>query len=293
MPRAQVSCRSGHPTPVRGARVQPVCRSAGFHGDVRQEARVAGFTLTETVYARGECIPRHAHACAHFCLVLRGGYTECYGTHSREYGPPAVVFHPEGEVHSNRFHGSGGRLFRVIVPGPAADRLREAVSLLDDRVFVVGGMPARLATRLYREFREPDAMSPLVAEGLILELLGLAARGPAGSDGGVPPRWLCRAADLLRDRFRENLPLGEVARAAGVHPAYLARVFRRHFRCSAGEYVRQLRVEHARRELSRGDAPLAEIALEAGFSDQSHLTNISRRHTGLTPSAYRKLFRTR
>jgi AraC-like DNA-binding protein/quercetin dioxygenase-like cupin family protein len=279
--------------PVRGTRVQPVCRSAGFHGDVRQEARVAGFTLTETVYARGEHIPRHAHACVHFCLVLRGGYTECYGAHSREYGPTAVVFHPEGEVHSNRFHGSGGRLFRVVVPEPAAARLREAASLSDDRAFVVGGVPARLAARLYREFREPDSLSPLVAEGLILELLGLAARGSPDPGAGAAPQWLCRAADLLRDRFRENLSLGEVARAAGVHPAYLARVFRRHFRCSAGEYVRQLRVEHARRELSRGDAPLAEIALEAGFSDQSHLTNVFRRHTGLTPAAYRKLFRTR
>jgi AraC family transcriptional regulator len=97
----------------------------------------------------------------------------------------------------------------------------------------------------------------------------------------------------LRARFRENLSLDEVARTAGVHPAHLARSFRCHFRCSAGEYVRRLRVEHACRELCRRDTPLAAVALEAGFGDQSHLTVVFKRHTGLTPAAYRKLYRKR
>jgi AraC-like DNA-binding protein len=268
-------------------------RALRFFGDIRREERVADFILSETTFAPGQNIPRHSHTCAYFCLVLRGGYTECYGTRCRDYGPSTLIFHPEDEAHSNRFHNTGARLFRVIVPDLRATRVCEAARAFDDRVIVDGGTPARLAARVYREFCESDALSPLVTEGLILELVGMAARRSADSDGASPPRWLGPAVDMLRDRFLENLSLSEVALAAGVCPAHLARVFRRHFRCSAGEYVRRVRVEHACRELSRGDAPLAEIALGSGFADQSHLCRVFRRHTGLSPAAYRKVFRAR
>jgi AraC family transcriptional regulator len=271
--------------------VKPDCSVRPFYGAIRREDRVAGFTLTERVYEPGLHIPWHAHACPYFCLVLRGAYTESYGSRDGDYGPLTVVFHPEGDVHSDRFHGSGGRLFNVAVPPPWGARVREEAPLLDHRVSVEGGPPAWLATRLYREFQSPDGLSPFVVEGLILEILGEIVRRPEGTGGA--PRWLREAAEVLRDRFRENLSLDEVARTAGVHPAHLARSFRRHFGCSAGEYVRRLRVEHACRELCRREAPLAEIALEAGFGDQSHLTVVFKRHTGLTPAAYRKFYRKR
>jgi AraC family transcriptional regulator len=267
------------------------CAVRPFYGVTRREDRVAGFTLTDRVYEPGLHIPRHAHACPYFCLVLRGAYTESYGSRNRDYGPLTVVFHPEGDVHSDHFHQSGGRLFNVAVPQQWGARVREEAPLLDRQVSIEGGTPAWLATRLYQEFQAPDTLSPLVVEGLILEILGEVTRRPVGP--GAAPRWLREVAEVLHTRFRENLSLGEVARTAGVHPAHLARSFRSHFRCSTGEYVRRLRVVHACRELCRRDTPLAEIALEAGFVDQSHLSVVFKRHTGLTPAAYRRLYRPR
>ena len=95
--------------------VKPDCSVRPFYGAIRREDRVAGFTLTDRVYEAGLYIPRHAHACPFFCLVLHGAYTESYGSRDRDYGPLTVVFHPEGDVHSDRFHGSGGRLFNTWV----------------------------------------------------------------------------------------------------------------------------------------------------------------------------------
>jgi AraC family transcriptional regulator len=271
--------------------VRPDCSVRPFYGAIRRENRVAGFTLTERVYEPGLIIPWHAHACPYFCLVLRGAYTESYGSRDRDYGPLTVVFHPQGDVHSDRFHGSGGRLFNVAVSQPWGTRVREEAPLLDRRASVEGGTPAWLATRLYREFQSPDGLSPFVVEGLILEILGEVVRRPVAP--GAAPRWLLQAAEMLHARFRENLSLDEVAGTVGVHPAHLARSFRRHLRCSAGEYVRRLRVEYACRELCGRDTPLAEIALDCGFVDQSHLSVVFKRHTGLTPAAYRKFYRKR
>jgi transcriptional regulator GlxA family with amidase domain len=65
--------------------------------------------------------------------------------------------------------------------------------------------------------------------------------------------------------------------------------FRRVFRATVGEYVRRLRVDAAQRMLTNSDISLAQIALETGFADQSHLTRVFRRATGLTPKLYRAL----
>jgi AraC family transcriptional regulator len=273
--------------------VEPGRATATFYGQLRRQHQIAGFTLADSLYAPGLRIPWHGHACAYFCLVLRGAYTETCDGGSQSYGPLAVVFHPAGEAHSDVFGAVGGRVFNVAFPPPWAERLRERTGLLEGRASFQGGTPAWLAGRLYREFLEPDALSPLVVEGLVLEILGQAARRSVRPGGAVAPRCLRQAADLLHGRFRENLPLDEVARAAGVHPAHLARLFRRHLRCSVGEYVRRLRVEHACRVLCRGQTPLVEVALEAGFADHSHFCKVFKRHTGLTPAEYRKLFRTR
>jgi len=73
-----------------------------------------------------------------------------------------------------------------------------------------------------------------------------------------------------------------------VHPAYLARTFRSHFGTPLGSYARRLRLTWAASQLSSTDDPIARIALEAGFFDQSHFTRAFRQSYGMTPLAYRK-----
>ena len=91
----------------------------------------------------------------------------------------------------------------------------------------------------------------------------------------------------------ENLSLENIAASVGIHPTHFARAFRRHCGCTPGEYIRQLRVEFARRQLANSNRPLSEIALDSGFSDQSHFNKVFKRATGFTPAAYRRTFRTR
>ena len=75
----------------------------------------------------------------------------------------------------------------------------------------------------------------------------------------------------------------------GVHPAHLARCFKREYGQTVGEYARALRLEWAAEQLALDDASLAEIALGAGFADQSHFTRAFRQHAGVTPGRYREL----
>jgi carbonic anhydrase len=74
-----------------------------------------------------------------------------------------------------------------------------------------------------------------------------AAPGARGRRGGrepdrgdaaaTPPRWLAVARELLDDHCGEAVRVAERARAAGVHPVHLARVFRRYLGCTPGDYL--------------------------------------------------------
>ena len=86
--------------------------------------------------------------------------------------------------------------------------------------------------------------------------------------------------------------LARDVRLAGVHPSHLAHTFRARLGTSVGEYVRRLRVEWAAERLGDSDAPISAIAIQAGFSDQSHLTREMVRRLGVSPARLRSEGRT-
>ena len=136
-----------------------------------------------------------------------------------------------------------------------------------------------------------DSASPLAIEGLIFEILAEAVRSRVSTSEKKSPRWLEQVRDFLHANFSESIVLENVARIADVHPVHLARVFRRQTGGTIGEYVRRLRVEFACRRISVSNDSLIEIALAAGFTDQSHFARTFKNHLGVTPGEYRKVSR--
>jgi AraC-like DNA-binding protein len=111
------------------------------------------------------------------------------------------------------------------------------------------------------------------------------------------PRHDSSAHDLAR-RVRARLldhglvvdGIGEIAEQLGVSRYRLIRAFKRAYGLTPEDFRRQLRVERARDLLARSE-PLAAIAADAGFADQSHMTREFTRLLGLTPGAYRRVLR--
>src|SRR5205814_1630136 len=74
--------------------------------------------------------------------------------------------------------------------------------------------------------------------------------------------------------------------ATGDSPCHFARMFRRTTGKTPHQYAIGRRVECARRLLEAGELSIAAIAIDTGFASQSHLTEVFRRVTGVTPKAF-------
>ena len=266
-----------------------------FYGEVLESRTVAGFGLVETGYSPGQKLSRHSHEHACFCFVLQGGFIETCGKRERSCNPSSLIYRPSDEPHLNHFQNAGGRCFNIAIEPRWLERVSQFSGSPGISIHWRGGLLALLAMRLYQEFRQMDEVSSLVIEGLALEMFASTARHYSALERRErrTPRWVKQARELIQVHFSESLTLAGVAASVGVHPVHLARVFRQHYRCTIGEYVRQVRIEFASRELSVSDAPLAEIAFTSGFSDQSHFSKTFKRLTGQTPAQFRKASRLR
>ncbi|MEE9227153.1 MAG: AraC family transcriptional regulator [Acidobacteriota bacterium] len=267
-----------------------VLESGHYMGRAVSRYRAPGLYLNLSSYRQGQSLSRHSHRNAHFCMVMNGAYTERIDGHSLDRGPADLMFYPPGVSHSETHRTRGGH-FLIEIDPDVFKKFRDVGACIDRLMSLAAGPPRWTAIRLYREFRAPDRFSALSMEGLVLELLAETLRVSTCRTERPEPPWLDRAEEILRTRFVEPPGLAAIAAELGIHPVHLARRFRRRFGCTAGEYVRRLRLELAERELIGSDRSVGAVAHDAGFFDQSHFARLFKRKTGMAPGRYRKLFR--
>jgi AraC family transcriptional regulator len=255
---------------------------------------VDGFLVTRVRFPPLLRLPLHTHERATVAVILGGSFDGLMRSTSRPCPAATVLTEPAGEPHGNLFERAGADVLTV-QPDPARLELLEPLAcVLGEVNHMRDVMVATIARRAADELGAPDDVTPFAVEGLILELLALTARlrnAPASGLERQPPRWLGEARALLHDQYTERLRVSEVAAAVDVHPVHLARLFRLHYGTSVGGYVRALRITWAAGRLAGSDDGIAQIALQAGFFDQSHFTRSFKRQFGLTPLAYRNAAR--
>jgi AraC family transcriptional regulator len=101
-------------------------------------------------------------------------------------------------------------------------------------------------------------------------------------------RQLDAVFEYIECNLRKSLTVAELAAIAGASPSHFTRMFRAACGESPHRYVRTRRLLLAERLIAGSQLSLAGIALEAGFSDQSHLNRVMRVERGWTPGQYRR-----
>jgi AraC family transcriptional regulator len=240
------------------------------------------FELFQTNYAPGGRMGPHEDRIARVSVVTRGELWETVDGREERATSGSVVLKPAGVTHADELGPQGAAVLSFVLPewaeGPEWRVLR----------WFHGGHATAAATRFVAAVRFPNS-SPADAEDAIYDLLACVEGCGRSQPAGSPPPWLVRTRRRVAGEFAVRCSVRALAADAGVHPVYLTRMFRRHYGCSVMDYVRGLRVRAAADALASTRRSLAELALGAGFSDQSHLCRIFKADVGVTPGRYRSI----
>jgi AraC family transcriptional regulator len=152
-----------------------------------------------------------------------------------------------------------------------------------------------IATRmrtLQAELESPGLLGRLYIESLSYEIATRlirrhAAKPPAPRRGGLSPRQLRNVKEYIETNLSKEITLGDLATIAGVSKAHFCRAFQQSVGIVSHRYIVRQRVEVAKRLLVESKMPIAEVALAAGFGDQSHFTKHFRYLVGTTPWRFR------
>jgi AraC family transcriptional regulator len=232
-------------------------------------------------------VAAHEHEHAYLCFVLEGAFCERYQREERWGTPGSLLFYAERSSHAGRFAPEPSRTFHVELPADRWRPAREEAGSPRPRCTTRGWS---LACQLYLGFRSADPEEQLELEALTADLAAETLDWPVFPDSR--PGWLRRVREMLQERFAEPLTLAAIADEVDLHLCHVAREFRRRYGMSIGAYLRRVRTAQAARWLAQSGDAIADIALRAGFSDQSHLGRVFQRSVGTTPARYRALMQT-
>jgi AraC family transcriptional regulator len=203
--------------------------------------------------------------------------------------PPGhpVAYHTGGRVSFTTVHISRAALGEFLAMGtdwPA----RDLFAFRDPFV-------ASCVDSLLREARVPDRWSPrfvsAVTEALLLHLVRRSPSEPAPADAKSTGMKIAATRSRIDADLSADLSLEALAEEAGLSRAHFARTFRQVVNESPHRYVMNRRIEHAKELLAASTIELKEIAQEAGFCSQAHLTYVFRTRLAMTPQQYRRKHR--
>lgn len=267
----------------------------------REEARLtrhAGLGDLELLTARyrDHAYALHTHDSYVFGVVVAGA--EKLRINRKTHLAPAgsiIIVNPE-DPHDGEKGCDTGWAYRTCYPH--AELMREVAQDLELGhlpMFGQGILDAPdLASNFVRAHRLAVSGKTMEAEtAMLMALRGLtrrfadrSGRNPSSDDSEA-----ARRVRLYRERIESDpagpFDLGDLARTAGVTRFQVIRDFKRVAGMTPGQYLRDCRIRNAS-ALMRTGKPLAEIAFETGFADQSHLTRLFKSMRGLSPGAFRE-----
>ncbi|OUM95183.1 MAG: hypothetical protein A9Z00_14580 [Thermobacillus sp. ZCTH02-B1] len=147
---------------------------------------------------------------------------------------------------------------------------------------------------LVLELDNPERREPMIRILFAELLLRIAAlyRESADAVASGAERYVRQAAAFMREHYDRPLRVADIAASVNLHPVYLQRIFKRSTGRSVMAYLTAFRIEKAKMLLRQTDIPAGDIADYVGIGSRQYFHDLFKKHTGLTPAAYRRSFGT-
>jgi len=239
--------------------------------------------------------PRHSHDYYVICLIERGHQSFTHkGTKHLTSAGGVILINP-GAVHTGEAADRQGFEMRSLYP---------TTSLMETAFFELTGRHQGLP--FFKDVRVDQrraansilslhkaisqGASSLECESRVLWTLAQLIKRYADVNAteyplGTERKAIQQARHYIDEHFAEGMTLNQLAQQVALSPYYLLRVFHAEVGMPPYAYLESVRIRHAQRLIESGK-PLAEVALEVGFSSQSQLTRHFKKIIGATPGQY-------
>jgi len=141
-----------------------------FIGKLGKRIKFREFSFSEMSDCADEEIPLHTHEDAHFLLVVEGIYITSARNIPDFCSASTLIFNPAGTTHRDRFQTRGGRFFTVSLEPEGLSRVQDGINLITHSIGFPDVEVSWLGSRLYKELQTMDSVSPIIMEGMVLEL---------------------------------------------------------------------------------------------------------------------------
>lgn len=216
----------------------------------------------------------HWHEKIHLSSIIRGGNLESRKKEDIQVTPGKVMVYDQGEVHRNRFTAHPSRNLNI--------ELTEGF-FSGDTQFSHLSQNEGAQVDLYRIYMELLLQDDYSEQAISQILRSIFWKG----DHENPSEWIKQLETILNDRWDEFLSLEDLSSALRIHPVTISKYFAKTKGITLSDYMRKIKIKKAVDLLINSSRPITEIALSCGFSDQSHLTRLTKHYAGYTPGEIR------
>jgi len=215
--------------------------------------------------------------------------------------PGSVFIFPRGCDHTNIEISGGAHRFVVaeldgaglerLLPGgarPSDESLAAQLNIDDPHIAaILGNMVAEATAGCPSGSLYGESLS-LALAAYVAARYSVKVRRPETAEHGFSRTQLRTVIEYVQAHLRDDLSLVELATAINLSPRHFSRLFRKTFGTTPYQYVMGERINQVKTLLSTKRLSIVEIVDTLGFADQSHLTNVFRKATGLTPRRYQR-----
>ena len=260
-----------------------------------------GYQIQLKTFSPGEVYPLHRHEFCEFFLVAEGQLMQTFNGTETLLPPKSLQFCFADDEHLLGCYGnSPAKIFNIHVGNL---RFRKDLAALSDKWRIpiedctqrISPLPDEVfQSLLYKSEKlcrmdNSSAMAMVLFRLLTEEVLFLLAARTSDLDGTLPPEWLLRTYLEMQKAENFTAGLGRMVELSGKSQEHLCRTFRNHYGLTPREFILELKLMEAARQLAMG-IPVLDAATLAGFQNLSYFRKTFQARFAILPLQYRKKF---
>ncbi|MCD1116430.1 helix-turn-helix domain-containing protein [Chryseobacterium turcicum] len=259
-----------------------------FFGQTNKTLHFDGLVVTDTEYIH-PYVDWHYHENAYFTFLLQGNMLEGNKKEIYDCAAGTLLYHHWQDPHYNKKPDIFTRGFHIEIPKEWFEALNINQTHLEGSFNLKNPELKILMYKIFKESKINDSNSEISVAQLLLDIFSQLTTPKLLLE--KKPSWVKQIDELLHENFHEKLNLTEISQIVNVHPIHLSRDFHKYFHCNLGDYIRKLKINQSLSILTAKEKSLTEVALDCGFSDQSHFIRCFKENIGITPLKYRNLLK--